>query len=437
MFLLFKAVGLALSLAGAPPTLTLGQAIEIAESNSFGLKIAESNIEKTKQAIAEARGSGMPQISASAFYSRFDRLSIGGGFGGGSTTGSSTRDTKQADLNLTLPIDISGNIRRGVRAASLTNQTAELARETVRLDLRNQVRRAFMVVLQAQEIESLAQRSLGLSKERLSNTEALFQAGSLAKVEVLRAQTTVSNAETEVIKAQNRLTLAKQSLNNLLGREIDTEFEPAADIPMYQIPPNAPDLMKTAWALRPDVRSLLIRQDILALIRESQNRGLLPSLSLGARHSRDLADVASSSRTATSGTLTLNVPIYDGGITRARVNQAKEDEKQNRIQLDQLKLGVELQIRSTLSSLRDAASRLESATKAVELAEETYRLAKIRFEAGEGIQLEVSDAQTGLVQARTNLITARYDYLTAWADLQRALGSDDLGGRAKPWEVAK
>ena len=70
--------------------------------------------------------------------------------------------------------------------------------------------------------------------------------------------------------------------------------------------------------------------------------------------------------------------------------------------------------------------RLTVADRQVAAAEENYRIAQVRLASGEGITLEITDALTQLTQARTAQVAARYDYWTAYAELQRAVGSDEL-----------
>ncbi|RYE98947.1 MAG: TolC family protein, partial [Oxalobacteraceae bacterium] len=97
-----------------------------------------------------------------------------------------------------------------------------------------------------------------------------------------------------------------------------------------------------------------------------------------------------------------------------------------RITLDQTRLSISQEVRTALSGLRTAEARLATATAQVGFATEVERLARIRRDAGEATFLEVVDAQTQLVIARNAEVTARYDYLASFADLQRAVGRDDV-----------
>jgi outer membrane protein TolC len=128
----------------------------------------------------------------------------------------------------------------------------------------------------------------------------------------------------------------------------------------------------------------------------------------------------------TVGVAAITWPIFDSGITRARVKEARQDEAQNQIGIDQLSLGISLQVRSAVKNLQNAADRLKLAQEQVGVAEEAFRLSNVRHDAGEGILLEVIDAQTDLTQARVGEVSARYDYLSAFADLQQAIGVDQV-----------
>jgi len=99
--------------------------------------------------------------------------------------------------------------------------------------------------------------------------------------------------------------------------------------------------------------------------------------------------------------------------------------KQAEIAQAQIELGVSLEVRQAVTNMVNAKSTLEVAQSQVPAEAETYRLAQVRLQAGEGTSLEVSTALTALVEAQNGLANARYNYLTAYAQLQRAVASDD------------
>ncbi|RMG23827.1 MAG: TolC family protein, partial [Armatimonadetes bacterium] len=117
---------------------------------------------------------------------------------------------------------------------------------------------------------------------------------------------------------------------------------------------------------------------------------------------------------------------FDSGRVRSVVQQAKQDEEQARIALEQLKLGIELEVRQAWLDLTAAQQAIETARLNVEFAEEAYRLAQVRYSGGVGTPLEVSDATVALARARASLVAATYDYRKAYARLQKAVGKEEI-----------
>jgi outer membrane protein len=114
--------------------------------------------------------------------------------------------------------------------------------------------------------------------------------------------------------------------------------------------------------------------------------------------------------------------IFDGLATRGKVAQAKAAHEKSRVELDDTGSKIELEVRTSYSTLIQAGEVLESQKKVQEQADEALRLAKSRADAGTGTQLDVLSAETALTEARTTQIQAQYDYAVAVAKLERAIG---------------
>ncbi|MCC7435875.1 MAG: TolC family protein [Methanoregulaceae archaeon] len=403
--------------------LSLTDALRIAEENAFALKISATQIEKARQQAAQARGQLGPRLTAEGTYTRFDKA-LTANFGGASIT---TRpiDNKDAKLNFSMPLDIAGVTGKAVRAAQLNIAVQEANLEAARNDLHQNVKRAFFGVLQSQAAITVSEEALARAKDRLKNVRAEMVAGTRAKVDVIRIETTVAQAEADLTVAQNQLKLAKSSLNNVLGRAIEAPLEISNPAFWRPAPMSEEDLFKTAKESRPELKAVALQQEVLAFVRLAEERGGVPSLNFSAVHSRTFGSTGFGSSTAsTTGVVALSIPIWDSGITRARVKAARQDEEQVKLQGEQLTLAISLQVRQAYANLMNAAARRTLAEQQVKLAEESYRLTTVKFEAGEGIPLEVADAGTQLTQAKTLLVNAQYDYLRAIADLEHAIGKE-------------
>lgn len=401
--------------------LTLDQALAIAYGNSYNVKTAQSKLEKARQQVNEARGHLGPSVTIGATDTLYSPALVTGGPG---TPG--MKDSKQATATVALPVDISGNVSLALRGARSSVAAQEDGVEAARNDVRRDVRQAYFRVLQAQEVVRVDEQALASAKQRLKDTEAQFRAGTAAKVDVLKAQVQVSSAQIDLTTANNSVSLAKQAFNNALSRPIEApvDLEPVGDLP--GLPPADSDLEGLAAQKRADLASLKETAHVLELVTKVQEGGLKPNLSLSATFQRNIDPADGSRVSQTVGVIAINWPVFDSGITRAKVKEARQDEAQTQIAIQQLGLGISLEVKSARTNLINAGERLKLAQDQVTLAEEAFRLANVRRDAGEGILLEVIDAQTDLTRARVSLVSARYDYLTAYANLQRAVGVDVL-----------
>lgn len=408
-------------------TLTLDEAINIATKNAFSIRLQQSTVEKNRQKVKENEGTLGPRIVLSGTYTRFEEAQTTE-LAPGQSIVTQGIDAKQATASLQLPIDISGNIGRIVRASKANLIASQETLNATRNDVKLTVRRSYLNVLRAEEQIEVAKASIAEAEERLKNARLEEAAGTKAKIDVIRIEAQLAQAQSDVITAQNQWTLAKQALNNTLGRPIETEYQTqkVADLPPApSVEPGTID--KAAQGVRPEAKALERTQEALAYVRRATERGLQPTLNMAINYQRNIDPVGFSAReNTTTGTLTLNWPVFDSGITRAQVKQARQDEEQAKIQLEQVRLGISLEVRQALTNMTNASARLGVARRQLVAAEENYRISRVRLSSGEGITLEITDALNQLTQARNGVVSARYDYLTAFSELQRAVGSDDL-----------
>jgi outer membrane protein len=412
----------------------LDEAIRIATENSYSIKINRSVEEQRRQAIAARLGSLGPQISLGATYTRFDEeqsTSFPIGNGQTVTTVVQPIDSKQANASVNVPFDISGNLSRLVRAARAQLRASEFDTRSTERDLKRDVRLAYYSVLRAERLIEVSRQAVANAEERVKNARIRDNVGTIDPIELKRFETELEQSKADLISAENNLALAKSSFNLTLSRAVDEPVQLVDVTAIPNVPENPGPLFARATSEREEVQSLERTGESLALVRRAQEQGTNPSLGLSLTHTRNLGNIgANSRRNNSTAVLAFSFPIFDSGITRANVKSARQDEEQIRLQLKQVKLQIGLEVQQALINLKNARETLDVSEVRVGLARETYRLATVRRANDVGTFLEVVDAQTQLTQAENGLISARYDYLIAWAQLQRAIGSDDVAAAA-------
>ena len=410
-----------------PGPMTLDQAIRIAENRAFAVRIQQSAVEKNRQKINEAKANLGPQVSIGGTYTRYDQ-EVTTSFGAGSPpVVIQPIDSKTANATLTLPIDIAGNKTRLLHASEATKRSSTQTLKATYNDTRLNVREAYFAVLRAKASIEVDEKALADAKGRLDQGQKQFEQQQVARLDVTRYQAQVAQSTSDLIAAKDSLTLANYAFNQALARPIESPVSLVDVTELPKVDPTEEILVKTAQQKRPEVIASLESLRALGLITRATEAGMNPSLNLQVQYQRTIDPQGFTAVPGlTTGMLVLSIPIFDSGSTRAKVKEARQDEVQAKLNLEQTRLQISQDVRNAVANLGSAKARLDNAIEQVKLAEEVFRLAKVRQDAGAGTYYEVIDAESQLTQARNGEVSARYDYLTSYSQLQRAVGADDI-----------
>jgi outer membrane protein TolC len=285
-------------------------------------------------------------------------------------------------------------------------------------------------LLAAQQI-LVQDASLELLKKELQDNQRRFEAGTVPRFNVLRAEVELANARPRLIRARNALRIAKNNLANLLGYTVPhTVIE---DIPLeltgkLEADPGGIEL-PVALA-----KALEQRTELAALRKaERLRQEAITAAEAGRKPSAQVYAGVGSHSSRFSQHLTRDVSgwdigwqaswnIFDGWLVKGKVAEAVALHRKSQEELADVARRIELDVRIAHSHFLEAKEVLESQKKVQEQAEEALRLANARAEAGTGTQLDVLNAQTALTIARSTQIEALHAYSVARARLERAMG---------------
>lgn len=410
------------------PVLTLEDAIATAVANSPGLAIARERVQRAGNVVNEARGRGRFNVSADAAHTRTSptsSITIPGP--GGETQTIQTRPPSQTTLSATAsqPIDINGRIRLGRQAAGLGLDIQTFGEVQTLQQLIADVKNSYYNVLRAEGGVDVVQAAIVAAEDRLRLASAQFEAGVVPRFDVTRAEVDVANLRQSLIQAENAVDIAKGALNVTIGVGANNPVNVESQaVPVEPVTVDIPAQTRQAVEARPEVRLArlavdLAQQNVRLTAKEDD-----PSLAAFVRTDwiSETSAFSANKTTYTYG-VNLNWPVFTGGVTKARVAQARNDVQIARRSLDQTVLGVTLDVRTAAENVMESSRRVQTAEANVALAQEALRLAKVRYQEGVSTEVEVTDAESALTQALTNAVNARYDFLTAQAQLQRATAS--------------
>jgi outer membrane protein len=405
--------------------ISLDQAIQIAFKNSPSIKLANDQVEKSKAGIRVAKANYYPQVSGSVtemFQGPAMKVNIPG-VGDVNLVDSSTTTAK---ASAAMPIDINGTLGYYQDLSKIQYFVDMLNLNMAARDLIFNVKESYFNLLRASAAMAATKKSLESSNATLINTRQRYEAGALAKFDVTRAETEVSNINQQYIASKNGVDISRAALNNVLGINVSapTQVEEITVIVKSADELDRDSAMKLANDKREELklagyRLLAARKNV-----KIQRAGYLPSLGLSAdfQHSFKVSGF-SASEDSWVVIANLNIPIWTSGLTKAKVDSAFADVKSAEDGITQAKLGIGLGVEIASVNLHNAAEKVSSTQKGVDLAEEALRLANVRYEAGVSTLVEVLDADAALYLARLNNINAQFDYALAKASLDKATAS--------------
>ncbi|MFH1067527.1 MAG: TolC family protein [bacterium] len=332
-------------------------------------------------------------------------------------------------VKITQLIYAGGSVAAAMDMAELTHQNAfaELNKTIDRIIFA--AKKDFYDVLLQRSMIQTQEESVKLLEEELDHQRKRFEAGTTTKFNVLRAEVELANARPKLIRARNNYRLAQVELAQLLamdygdmGRQ-EPPFEVVGELSFNPTQYSLEEAVETAVSSRPELQAALRQIEIQKKEVDVSDAGYLPRISAFGGYD-ERSDRTSSNLKEETGGWSVGVQgswdIFDGFLTKGKTDQAQAKLATSVLTAEETRRNVDLETRQAFFKWQEAQELIVSQQKNVEQATESLRLARARFDAGVGTQLDVLAAQTALTEAKTNELQARYDYNLAVADLERA-----------------
>jgi outer membrane protein len=409
--------------------LSLADALNLALRQSPAILRAQKELEASRGIVIQTRAIALPTLGIGGNYGAVQRTDIDVFEAPGFTFG--TPQNWSSQVKLIQSLYQGGRLLSAFRAADLTRQQSLLNYQTAVADTVLTVQLAYYDVLLAAQQITVQEASVDLLTNELRDTTRRFDAGTVPRFNVLRAEVELANARPKLINARNGFRISKNNLSNLLGLTIPPgTFE---DIPLIlsgkleaeAFDVELPRAISQALEKRTELGSLRktegLRKEDLVTARAGYKPVLQGYVGYDVHNSMLSSDLTVTDHGWIAG-VQLSWNLFDGLRTQGRIREAMANYERAGIDLDDRARTVELEVRTAYSNFIEAREVLDSERKVVEEAEEALRLARARSDAGTGTQLDVLSAQTALTEARTTQIQALHDYEAARARLQRAIG---------------
>src|SRR6267143_1280324 len=400
--------------------LSLEDAVTIALETQPNIKARISDYIAAAFRVDQALAPLLPQITGSWTAAR-DQNVAGGVLAGGNqlqktVTTWTTTSTARVSLSQIL-FDFGKNFASTEAARKLADvalEDTELQRQLVT----QTVKESFTNINFAVRLIQVSQQAVERAELNLRSARGFFEVGTRPKSDVARAEVDVANARVDLIRARNAERLARVALATAMGLPATTPLQIQDNLIYQPVTMDRARLAEDALRQRPEYRQARLTADANDARLRRSFRDFFPDIVGGGFYGAARADM----NEIWELNLSLNWTLYDGGNRIARYREARANLDAAVARVKASELDISREVEQSINNVIEADERIQAAQVAVASAQENFRLAQGRFDAGVGTILELTDAQLALTQAQNTEAQALADYRIALARLDRAVG---------------
>jgi outer membrane protein TolC len=419
--------------------LTLDECLAYAYQNSENIQIADLEKAIARADVGITKAQGLPQIDLAAAYNNnfavptvYLPAEAGGAFGQSGDEELALRFGIRNEANAGVSASqmlFDGSYFVGLAAARTYVNLSEQEYVLTKNDVAEQVTRAYYAALIDEFLENLVLSNLQRVDTLLRETKLMYENGFVEKIDVDRISVQYNNIKTELDRVNRNSKLSMLLLKFQMGMPIEQEITLADKLSEIDFDPEIEANQSFDYTDRAEYTQLQINQDLVQLDMRNTRSQRLPKLTLVANYgyntgTDDFTNITNLNRWNSLGSFGLNftIPIFDGLRKHHTIQKSKVQMQQLELQSSFLKNSIDLEIEQARVNLNNSVEQMENQLENYELAQEVYRVSKIKYQEGVGSNIEVIDAENSLITAQTNYFQALYSAIIAKVGLQRALG---------------
>lgn len=438
---------------------SVNQAVDYAKKNNFAIRNAVLDVKLQEQVNREVTARALPQINGNlsttynpnvatqvlpnfispATYQVLVDEGVRDGSGnpiqmpadfGFIAAQFGTKFSANAGVSLS-QILFDGQVFVGLQARGATIRFAqkkvELTEEIIKANIHKVY---YQLVVSKTQIE-LLDANISRLEKLLHDTREIYKAGFAEQLDVDKVSVQLANLQTEKSKVLNTVSNGYYGLKVLIGMPLRDELVLTDSLNAEQIKDGALMTGNYSYEDRKEYQFAQIGKELNEYNIRRYKLSNIPTIALNGQYvknaQRDKWNFFGSGEwyTISNISLNINVPIFNGFSTRAKIRQAQINLEQTNIRIDSLKLSIDYDVSVARNNFTSAITNMDYQKRNMELAEKVYEQTKKKYEMGTGSQTEINTAQADLKAAQTNYINALYEAIIARIDFMKATGKLD------------
>ncbi len=410
--------------AGQAPTgLTLDRALAMARTANRSLMVERAHLAQAQTNLDLAWSALFPTVVAQGKYTRNNlefKFPLSTGAAGGAPQLVTIQPTNQLDgsISFTLPL-IAPPAYSALQAVKASVAASEADYQTSLDSVLFSVAQAFYAAALTDEVLAARQASIEVARATVQNAQTRYDAGTVTKVDVDRAEQSLVRAQQAVREARFGQAQAYRALATLIQSDhpfkVQPASAPAASEPSYDL--------STALRLRPEFRALQLSMRSFNTRSRAYAWQWSPTLSaFGSARIFNYDNFALQHHAWAIGAQ-LDWALYDGGTRDAQRHKAEAQAREAEARADVFRDAVRDDLANDRGLLQTKQSAQDAAQRQVNLATETLGLVRTEYEAGNIAEIDLLQAQDDLTAAKEALARAHLEVALADLSLRRAAGT--------------
>ena len=414
---------------------TLRECCDYAVEHNISIKQQENACRQQELQLSTAKNSRLPDLSASAGQN----FSFGRGLTEANTYSNTNTSSTSLSLGTSVPLFTGFQIPNQIKLSQLNLEAATADLEKAKNDIRMQVAQAYVQILYDMEIADVANRQIAIDSAQVARLQAFVDNGKASEAELSQQKATLANSRLTATQADNNTRLAILALTQLLelptpdGFAIVRPSLTGGDAFAVAIP--SPDaIYAEALGIKPEIAAQQLRLKGTEHSIKIAQAANLPSLSLsgglGTNYyttsgfkSDGFATQIKNNFSQYIG-LNLNIPIFNRFQTRNNIRNARIEQENQQLQLDNTKKTLYKEIQQVYYNALNAQSKERSSEEALQSTKDAFQLMQAKYENGKATITEFNEAKNTYLKSESDLVQARYENLYQQALIEFYRGHD-------------
>ena len=407
-------------------TITLKQAIEYALQNKSDALKAKLDISNADAKILEAKAGALPKINGTAnltYNPIIQEIALAG-----QTFKMGQPWNTNAGVQLTQAL-FNQQVFVGLKAAKSTKEFYQLNADLTDEQIIERVSNAYFQVFTTQEKKSTLESSFASTEKVRNVIKSLFENGLSKKIDLDRTNVNLTNIQTSIKQSNNGIAQAENALKFYMGMPIETKIQL-----VQQDMEVTPHLLENTVSTdeRTEVKVLLKNKELLEYQKKASEAAYYPTVNLTANYNwQGMGDKFPLINGRSNGVmwsdyssigLGVNIPIFNGFATKAKVQQNQIEIDKLEVDLKDKKLELDQAYQNAKSQIENSLSSIENQKANVQLAESVLTDTKSNYQYGLATLTDLLDAENSLVEAKNNYTTAILDYKIAEVQYYKSKG---------------